>query len=89
MVALFLALAAIQFVVAQNLPASSYVTPLGQLIVASYFTLFLAALESLLVFNFAVYAERQRRCHVDMLVCLYPVPWSESWVIHLSLRSVG
>ena len=65
--ALFLALAAIQFVVAQNLPASSYVTPLGQLIVASYFTLFLAALESLLVFNFAVYAERQRRCAMPRL----------------------
>jgi hypothetical protein len=28
--ALFLALAAIQFVVSQNLPASSYVTPVGQ-----------------------------------------------------------
>lgn len=59
--ALFLALAAIQFVVSQNLPASSYVTPLGQLIIASYFALFMCGIESLLGFNLAVYCERQRR----------------------------
>ena len=60
--ALFLALAAIQFVVAQNMPASSYITALGQLILASYLALFFAGIESLAAYKLAIFCERQKRC---------------------------
>ena len=60
--ALFLALAAIQFVVAQEMPASSYITALGQLIIASYFVLFFVGLESLGAYKLAIYCDRERRC---------------------------
>ena len=79
--ALFLALAAIQFVVSQNLPASSYVTPLGQLIIASYFALFICGIESLLGFNLAVYCERQQRWVMEDLLLLH--------LLHSSARTGG
>lgn len=65
-VALFLALAAIQFVVAANMPASSYITALGHLILASYIILFLVGVESLGVFKLAIYCERKRRYAQDL-----------------------
>lgn len=74
--ALFLALAAIQFVVAQNMPASSYITALGQLILASYFVLFFVGVESLFAFKLAVYCERVQRyvqSHVQRTHRLYYV----------------
>jgi hypothetical protein len=48
-VALFLALAAIQFVVDNDLPQSSYVTPFQQLTVTSYATLLLVGAECVLI----------------------------------------
>jgi hypothetical protein len=48
-VALFLALAAIQFVVDSDVPSSSYVTPLQQLTLASYLSLILVGLECVVI----------------------------------------
>jgi hypothetical protein len=48
-VALFLALAAIQFVVDSDVPSSSYITPLQQLTLASYLSLILVGMECVLI----------------------------------------
>lgn len=48
-VALFLALAAIQFVVDSDVPSSSYITPLQQLTLASYLSLILVGLECVII----------------------------------------
>jgi hypothetical protein len=54
-VALFLALAAIQFVVDQDVPASSYITPLQQITLASYLSLILVGLECVLIWWLTTY----------------------------------
>uniref|UniRef100_A0A383VCS9 Neurotransmitter-gated ion-channel ligand-binding domain-containing protein n=1 Tax=Tetradesmus obliquus TaxID=3088 RepID=A0A383VCS9_TETOB len=61
-VALFLALAAIQFVVDSDVPSSSYVTPLQQLTLASYLSLILVGLECVGIWWVTTYhAEKLRR----------------------------
>ncbi|PRW60468.1 ligand-gated ion channel [Chlorella sorokiniana] len=50
-VALFLALTAVQFVLSDSLPTSSYVVPTQQLVLATYIFLFIVALESILVYH--------------------------------------
>lgn len=70
MVALFLALAAIQFMVAQNMPASSYITALGQIIIASYFMLFVGV-ESLGSYKLSVYCESARRYALRPLIAQF------------------
>lgn len=54
-VALFLALAAIQFVIDSASPASSYTTPMQQLTAASYATLLLLGLECLVIWGLTVH----------------------------------
>ncbi|CAI5493714.1 unnamed protein product [Closterium sp. Naga37s-1] len=49
-VTLFLALIAVQFVIEEQLPKTSYVTAFGQLVLVSYATIVLVILECLLVF---------------------------------------
>ena len=68
-VALFLAAAAVQFVVAGSMPASTYVTSLGVLIIFSYFVLLFDGMESVLVFNIGRYTERQRMCAFTLAPC--------------------
>lgn len=48
-VALFLALAAIQFVIDSDVPSSSYITPLQQLTLASYLSLILVGVECVII----------------------------------------
>ncbi|PSC74223.1 senescence-specific cysteine protease SAG39-like isoform A [Micractinium conductrix] len=50
-VTLFLALTAVQFVVAGALPTSSYVVPTQQLVLTTYVFLFLLAIESIVVYH--------------------------------------
>ncbi|KAI7836836.1 hypothetical protein COHA_009337 [Chlorella ohadii] len=60
-VALFLALTAVQFVLSDSLPTSSYVVPTQQLVLATYIFLFLIALESILVYHIVErHAKRQQ-----------------------------
>jgi hypothetical protein len=54
-VALFLALAAIQFVVDQDVPASSYITPLQQLTLTSYLSLILVGFECVVIWYLTTY----------------------------------
>jgi hypothetical protein len=54
-VALFLALAAIQFVVDQDVPASSYITPLQQLTLTSYLSLILVGFECVIIWYLTTY----------------------------------
>ncbi|KAF8059117.1 hypothetical protein HT031_005289 [Scenedesmus sp. PABB004] len=63
-VALFLALAAIQFVVDSDVPSSSYIMPLQQLTLASYLSLILVGAECVAIWWVTTYhaeAMRQRR----------------------------
>ncbi len=82
MTALFLALAAIQFVIMGLTPASSYITALMQLVLMSYVCLVLVALENLLIWFLTIYHKDKERCvrkggglclqgQKDM--CLHPV----------------
>ncbi|KAL4451548.1 hypothetical protein ABPG75_007210 [Micractinium tetrahymenae] len=50
-VTLFLAMAAIQFVIQEHQPASSYILPTQQLVVATYVLLVLVEIESILVYH--------------------------------------
>jgi hypothetical protein len=60
-VALFLALAAIQFVVDSNTPSASFLTPLQQLTLASYLCLILTGFECMCIWRLTTYhAEKQR-----------------------------
>lgn len=61
-VALFLALTAVQFVVSQSMPASSYVTAMGELIIFSYVILIFDGMETILVYNLSKSCERRKRC---------------------------
>jgi hypothetical protein len=59
-VALFLALAAIQFVVDANTPSASFLTPLQQLTLASYLCLILIGVECMVIWRLTTYhAEKQ------------------------------
>ena len=49
MIALVLTLTAIQYVIGERLPSSSYITPLMLLIIVTYCLLFFIALESIFV----------------------------------------
>lgn len=51
---LFLALAAIQFVVADKMPSSSYTTALQQLVLASYCCIILVGIENLLIWRLTI-----------------------------------
>lgn len=64
-VALFLALAAIQFVVDGDLPSSSYVTPLAQLTLASYVSLLTVGLLCVLIWWLTTYHAERKRCVAD------------------------
>ncbi len=57
---LFLALAAIQFVVDQNTPSSSYVTALQQLVLASYVCLILVGIENVVIWYITIYHQGGR-----------------------------
>lgn len=52
----------VQFVVSNDLPKSSYMTALQQLIAAGYVTLILIGLESLLIFWITTYHSHGKRC---------------------------
>ncbi|WIA37302.1 hypothetical protein OEZ86_014240 [Tetradesmus obliquus] len=60
-VALFLALAAIQFVVDSNTPSASFLTPLQQLTLASYICLILTGLESVVIWRLTTYHVEKHR----------------------------
>ena len=60
-VALFLALAAIQFVVDSNTPSASFLTPLQQLTLASYICLILIGLESVVIWRLTTYHMEKHR----------------------------
>ncbi|KAI8474418.1 MAG: hypothetical protein J3K34DRAFT_456774 [Monoraphidium minutum] len=60
-VALFLALAAIQFVIDSDLPSSSYITAMQMLTLASYFSLVLIGLENILIWGLSNYHENRER----------------------------
>ncbi|KAL4436069.1 hypothetical protein ABPG77_005517 [Micractinium sp. CCAP 211/92] len=68
-VALFLALTAVQFVLADTVPRASYIVPTQQLVLATYGFLFLMALESITVFHIVMRhqkreeAERRREAY--------------------------
>ena len=62
MTALFLALAAIQFVIMSLTPASSYITALMQLVLMSYICLVLVAAENLLIWYLTIYHKDKERC---------------------------
>ena len=81
--ALFLALAAIQFVVAQNMPASSYITALGQLILASYLVLFFAGIESLVAYKLAYFCDRAKRCPAGPLSHALSSDLTDAYTAHL------
>lgn len=53
--ALFLALAAIQFVVDSNVPSSSFLTPLQQLTLCSYLSLILIGVECMAIWYLTTY----------------------------------
>lgn len=59
--ALFLALAAIQFVVSDGMPASSYVTAQQQLVLLSYVILILVGLENVLIWFLTIYHKDKQR----------------------------
>lgn len=61
LVTLFLALVAIQFVIADQLPRTSYATAFGILVLSSYVLIMLLIVESLLVFYVSVLDENYRR----------------------------
>lgn len=61
-VALFLALTAVHFVVSQHMPASSYVTAMGELIIFSYVVLIVDGIETILVYNLSISCARRKRC---------------------------
>ena len=60
-VTLFLALAAIQFVVDSDMPASSYVTSLQQLTLVSYLFLVLVGLENIVIWWLTIYHKDKDR----------------------------
>jgi len=59
---LFLALAAIQFVITGMTPASSYVTAMQQLVLTSYVTLIVVGLENVLLWWLTNYHKEKERC---------------------------
>ena len=58
---LFLALAAIQFVVDSGMPSSSYVTSLQQLTLVSYLFLVLVGLENIVIWWLTIYHKDKDR----------------------------
>ncbi len=66
MTALFLALAAIQFVIMSMTPASSYITAMQQLVLMSYVCLVLVALENLVIWFLTTFHKDKERCVAGM-----------------------
>jgi hypothetical protein len=60
-VTLFLALAAIQFVIDSGMPSSSYVTALQQLTLVSYLFLVLVGLENIIIWWLTIYHKDKDR----------------------------
>ena len=66
-VTLFLSLTAVQFVLADRTPTSSYVVPTQQLVLTTYIFLMLISIESIVVFHISHWRERTQLAKVSRL----------------------
>ena len=71
-VTLFLSLTAVQFVLADRTPTSSYVVPTQQLVLTTYIFLMLISIESIVVFHISHWRERTQLARVRLCALLTP-----------------